>query len=70
MQLFFRKLPIFWFCICTHHYCNCKSCIVLRLAIVNWHPGLIFFFAILHAHNIVVNVTEKVINEKAELTIL
>lgn len=70
MQLFCRKLLIFWFSICTHHYCNCKFYIVLMLPIVYWHSCFIFFFAISCVHNIVVNVTEKVTNEKAELTIL
>jgi len=69
MKLFYRKLPIFWFCVHTHRYCNCKSYLVLRLAILHWHHCLTFFFAILRAHNIVVNVTEKVINEKAELMV-
>lgn len=72
MQIFCRKLLIFWFSICTHHYCNCKFYIVLILPslYLYWHPCLIFFFAISCVHNIVVNVTEKVTNEKTELTIL
>lgn len=69
MQLFYRKVAIFWFCICTHHYCTCKSCLVLRLGIVNWHPCLISFFAVLCLHD-VVNATEKGIIEEAEPPVL